>query len=213
MKKIIASGILILCMGFTYAQGVGSFFDQGNSKIKVMIQQIVLQQTYLSEIKTGYKDTQNGLNTAHDLKNGTFNLHQNYFNSLNVVSPAVKNNPKIKLISTYQQQIMSNFGSEISWQKQQSILNNDEISYIEKVYGNILAGCTKDLDELNTVVTPGQAQMKDEERINLINSIYTRTNDKYKFSMSFTQNTRSFALDRQTGKQQAQTLKQLYNIN
>ncbi len=212
MKKIILSGTLILCIAYCHAQGVGSIFDQGDSKIKLMLQQIALQQTYLSAIKTGYNDTQNGLNTAHDLKNGTYNLHQVYFTSLSNVSPAVANNPKIKLIATYQQQIITCFDKEIEWQKQQNILNRNEIDYIQSVYNNILSECSKDLTELNMVVTSGQVQMKDAERIDHIDQIYTKTSDKYKFSMSFTQNTHSFALDRQAGDQQMQSIKQLYNI-
>jgi len=213
MKTIIITGVLMLCIYSSHAQVLGGIFNQQDTKDKTMLQQIVLQQTYLSEIKKGYKDTENGLNTAHDLKNGTFTLHQDYFNSLSQVSPAVKNNPKIALITSYQQQIMNSFESEISWQKQQAILGGDEIGYLEKVYSNLLAGCVRDLDELNTVITPGMAQMKDAERIGHIDHIYTATCDKYQFSQSFTQNARSFALSRQSGKQESLTIKKLYNIN
>jgi len=212
MKRIVFTGLFMLCSFLSIAQGVGSFFDQGNTRIKTMLQQIALQQTYLSEIKKGYRDTENGLNTAHELKNGTFNLHQTYFNSLSQVSPAVKNNPKIKLVTAYEQQIMTSFDNELSWEKQQGILASDEISYIEKVYNNMLTACTRDLDQLNIVVTPGLAQMKDAERIEQIDKIYTATDDKYKFSMSFTQNSRAFALNRQNGGQQTQVLQKLYDL-
>ncbi len=213
MKRMIVSLTLILSGFLVKAQGVGSFFDQSDTKTKTMLQQIALQETYLSEIKKGYKATENGLNTAHELKNGTFNLHQAYFNSLAQISPAVKNDPKIASITSYQQQIINSFDNEIAWQKQQAILGSDEIAYIEKVYTNLLSACTLDLDELNTVTTPGKVQMKDAERINHIDQIYNATNEKYKFSQSFTQNVRAFALDRQTGKQQNAVIKKLYNIN
>ena len=212
MKRIIILTIAVFCCAISYGQGIGSVFTQQDTKDKTMIQQIVLQETYLSEIKKGYAETQNGLNTAHDLKNGTFNLHQAYFNSLSQVSPAIKNNPKIKLITAYQQQIMSNFDNEISWQKQQSILAADEISYIQAVYSNMLVQCTRDLDELTLVTTPGAAQMKDAERVKHIDGIYTSTSDKYTFSLSFTQNARAFAIGRQNGQRQAQEIKKLYDV-
>jgi hypothetical protein len=210
---IITIGILGLCSSVGLAQGIGSIFTQQDDKDKTMLQQIALQETYLSEIKTGYKDTQNGLNTANELKTGSFNLNQNYFNSLSQVSPAVKNNPKIKLIATYQQQITGSFDAEITWQKQQAILATDEISYIQQVYSNLLSACNNDLNELSIVITPGKAQMKDEERINHIDAIYNSTSDKYKFSISFIQNAHACALGRQSGKQQSQTIKKLYDIN
>lgn len=212
MKKIIIAGVFVCCCGWVQAQGIGSFFDQGDTRTKNMLQQIALQQTYLAEIKKGYQATENGLNTAHDLKNGTFNLHQAYFNSLSAVSPAVMDNPKIKLITTYQQQIMTAFDNELSWQKQKAILNTNEIGYLQTVYSNILSQCTRELDELRTVTTPGQAQMTDAERIVHIDQVYTLTDNQYKFSMAFTQNAHAFALDRQNGVQQTQLLQKLYDI-
>jgi len=210
---MVITTLLLLCQLLGKGQGIGSFFSQQDSKDKLMLQQIALQETYLSEIKTGYKDTENGLNTAHDLKNGSFNLNQTYFNSLSQVSPAVKNNPKIQQIATYQQQIVTSFNNELSWQKQQSILSSDEISYIEAVYNNLLTECNNDLNELKMVITPGQAQMKDAERVKHIDDLFTKTNIKYEFCQSFISNTHGYALDRQSGKQQLQTLKQLYNLN
>ena len=211
--KVILTINLLLFVACCHAQVLGGFFDQQDTKDKTMMQQIVLQRTYLSEIKKGYQQTQQGLNTARALKNGTYSLHESYFNSLSQVSPAVKNDPKIELVINYQQQIINSFDREIAWQQQQAILGSDEVAYIEKVYNNLLSACTLDLNELNIVVTPGRTQMKDAERIDHIDQIYAATNDKYKFSRSFIANTHAFALDRQNGKQDRQIIKKLYNIN
>src|ERR1700744_6795293 len=78
------------------AQGTGGFFDQQSSKTNLMIAQIAGYQTYLHEIKTGYNITESGLNTVQELKGGTFDLHTAYFNSLQQVNPAIKNNAKAK---------------------------------------------------------------------------------------------------------------------
>ena len=213
MRRLIIIGVLVFCGFISLAQGIGSVFTQQDDKDKLMMEQIALQESYLSAIKTGYKDTQTGLNTAHDLKDGSFTANQNYFNSLSQVSSAVKNNPKIQLISTYQQQINSSFQNEIAWQQQQAILGTDEISYMQQVYNNMLTACTLDLDELKTVITSGQVQMKDAERIKHIDAIYTSMGNKYKFSVSFLQRAHAFALDRQSNKQQSAVMGKLYNLN
>lgn len=212
MKKIVTAVILLCCCGWVKAQGIGGIFDQADTRIKTMLQQIALQQTYLSEIKKGYQTTKDGLNTAHELKDGTFKLHQAYFSSLSAVSPAVMNNPKIRLMISYQQQIMTAFDHEIAWQNQQAILNADEHNYVQAVYSNILSQCTGDLDELKMVTTQGQVQMTDAERIAQIDRLYVATANKYKFSMAFTQNAHAFALNKQNGVQQTQFLQQLYDI-
>jgi len=213
MKLTVITVLLIAYSGIGRAQGIGSFFNQQDDKDKLMIEQIVLQKTFLSEIKKGYNDAINGLNTAHDLKNGSFNLNQSYFNSLSQVSPAVRSDPKIKLITDYQQQIISDFNKEISWQKQQAILTPGEINYIQHVCGNMIAGCSKDLSELQIVITPGSVQMKDAERISEIDRLYTATTDKYKFSMSFISNIHGIASDRQNNIQDRRIMKSLYGIN
>lgn len=214
MIRIMIAMLCLMCITpQAHAQLLGNFFDQQDTKDKTMIQQIVLQETYLSEIKKGYNDAQKGLNTAHDLKNGSFTLNANYFNSLSQVSPAVQSDPKVKLIEDCQQQIMSAFSNEISWQKQQAILGSDEVGYIQQVYTGILSDCTADLNELNLTVTPGKAQMKDAERLAEIDKLYNTTMDKYKFTLSFVYNAHSYALYRQTYGQQAQIIKKLYDLN
>lgn len=211
MKTSVIASILILCVASGKGQGIGSFFTQQDNKDKLMIEQIALQETYLSDIKKGYNATANGLNTAHDLKNGSFSLNQSYFNSLGQVSTAVRDNPKIKLVTGYQQQLISGFNKEISWQKQQAMLTGDEIRYVQQVCDNIISGCAKDLGELQMVITPGMAQMKDAERISGIDKLYTVTVDKYKFSMSFISNVHGLAVDRQVRKQNIQAMKSLYD--
>lgn len=214
MIRIIISLIGLMCLvPRVNAQLLSNFFDQQDTKEKTMIQQIALQETYLSEIKKGYNNAQKGLTDAKEIKNGSMTLNANYFNSLSQVSPAVQNNPKVRLITDCQQQIMNAFNNEVSWQKQQAILSNDEISYIQQVYAGILSNCTMDLNELNMAVTPGKAQMKDAERISEIDKIYEATVDKYKFSLSFVANTHNYAMYRQTYGQQSQLIKKLYDLN
>jgi hypothetical protein len=212
MKATITITLLSLSIT-SHAQILGGFFNQQLTKDRATLQQIALQQTYLAELKKGYSVAQKGLNTAHDLKNGTFSLHQDYFNSLSAVSTAVKNDPKILLIKNYQREIITSFDNELNWEKQQAILASDEIKYIQSVYSNMLSGCSVDLDELNIVITPGKTQMKDAERIEHIDRIYTNTIDKYKFSQSFTHNSRAFALNRKSSTQESVVIKKLYNIN
>jgi hypothetical protein len=211
MKALLTITLLALAIT-SHAQVLGGFFNQQLTRKRVMLQQIALQQTYLAGLKKGYSVVQKGLNTAHDLKNGTFSLHQDYFNSLSAVSVSVKNDPRIALITNYQREIIASFDNELNWEKQQAILASDEIRYIQTAYGNLLSGCTSDLDELNMVITPGKARMKDAERIEHIDLIYTNTIDKYKFSQSFTHNSRAFAFNRKSNTQETFIIRKLYNI-
>jgi hypothetical protein len=185
---------------YLWAQGTGGFFDQQSSKTKLMLAQIAGYQTYLHEIKTGYNITGSGLSTVHDLKGGTFDLHTAYFNSLQQVNPAIKNNAKAKACADLQQQIMTLFTAEIARQQKQQILTTGEIAYIKAVYQNLLGKCKTDMGELNDVLTPGKLQMTDHQRLERIDHVYAAMQDKQAFSSSFTSHCRQMANDRKKAK-------------
>jgi uncharacterized protein (DUF2267 family) len=196
--------IIMICLGAPALRA--------QSKAQVMLEQIADLGTSLKTLKDGYKVVSNGLNKAKNLKGGTFNQHQDYFNSLKQINPATSNNPKIQLIAKYQNQIIALFQKEISWQQQQGILSKDEIDYLRRVYNNLLENCNTDIDELNSVAKPG-TEMKDDERIKNIDRIYNATTDKYQFAQSFVHKTHALALDRKAEKKQRELIKKLYGIN
>jgi hypothetical protein len=214
MKRLV---IMISIAGLinlnSYGQGIGGFFSQQSSKEKLMLTQIAELHIYASALKTGYTITEKGINTAHDLKNGTFSLHTAYFNSLEQVSPAVSGNPKGKAILDTRQKIVSQFTAEITWQQTQKLLHPDELAYLQKVYANLLKEAQKDLDELNQVLTPGQLQLTDQQRLQRLDHLYAGMKDKYVFTGSFTTKCRKVALARQQAKRENEQLKKLYGIN
>lgn len=213
MKSVLISISIILITCHAKAQGIGGFFTQQENKIKIMIEQIAEYETSLKELKNGYATTQRGLRTIHDLKNGTYALHENYFSSLSQVAPAVRNNPKIKGTADLVQQIISTFDRAVSWQKDKAVLSSDELSAMKNVYSHLLHECNKDLDDLSLVTTNGEMQMTDEERIHRIDSIYADMQSKYKFSCSFTADAYTLANNRIMENSNRQTIKQLYDIN
>ena len=183
------------------------------SKFETMANQIAGLETYLKSIKSVYSTTSKGLNDVNNIKTGSFTLNQNYFNSLKNVSPAVKNDPKIKAISDLQQQIETTFNNALSWQQNKGQLSSSEISYMKSVYNNVLGECNKDLQELTVVITNGQAQMTDKARIQKIDTIYKDMQQKCSFAQSFTGKAQDLANSRMADKNTDQSLKTLYNVN
>ena len=213
MKKLTMILIMsILNAAGIYAQGTGGFFDQQSSKEKLMLTQIAELQVYASTIKSGYNITEKGLNTASELKNGTFNLHNAYFSSLQQVSPAVASNPKGKAITDMEQKIVTLFTAEISWQHNNKLLHPNELTYLQQVYTNLVSKINLDRQELTDVLAPGKLQMTDAQRLDRLDKLYATTQDKYAFTCSFTAKCRKVALQRQAEQQQKNQLKQLYGI-
>ncbi|WP_426672108.1 hypothetical protein ACPPVU_12840 [Mucilaginibacter sp. McL0603] len=195
------------------AQFLGGFFSQQSHKEQLMMVQIAAWQLYLSDLKSGYHIAETGLNTAHEMKNGTFSLHTAYFNSLDQVNPAIQNNPKAKAIATMGQQIVSNFDQEIAFQQKQQVLSLAEQIYLKQVYQSLLQKCRVDILELNDVLTPGKLQLTDQQRLERLDHIYANMQDKLAFSGAFTAKCHKLTLSRQQSAKDKQTLKTLYGGN
>jgi hypothetical protein len=69
--------------------------------------------------------------------------------------------------------------------QESNAFREDEISYINRVYGRFLTGCTTILDDLMAVTTKDQLEMKDDERLKRIDELYQEMQDTYTFAQSF----------------------------
>lgn len=206
--------VLMLAIGTSQAQAqvLGGFFSQQSQKEKLMAEQVVGVETYLSAVKGGYHIMETGLNAAHDLKGGTFGLHTAYFNSLEQVNPAIQNNPKAKAIADLHQQLLQAFVNELAWQKQQQALHADELTYLQKVADNLQKVSAADMSELNDVLTPGKLQLTDQQRLDRLDKLSAAMKDKAAFASSFTVKCRQLALTRQRAKADREQLRKLYGI-
>lgn len=196
----------------TQAQSLGGFFSQQSQKEKLMVQQIVGIELYLHALNSGYKIAETGLNTAHELKNGTYNFHTAYFNSLEQVSPVIRNNPKGKLIADLYQQLNRQFDQELSWQQKAQQLSAPEMSNLSKVAANLKKLSDADMDELTTVLIPGKLQLTDQQRLDRLDKLYAQIKDKAAFTASFTGKCRQLAQTRERAKADREQLRKLYGI-
>lgn len=201
-----------LSTSLAHAQFLGGFFSQQSQKKKLMAEQVAGLEVYLGAIKGGYRIAETGLNTAHDLKNGTFSLHSAYFNSLEQVSPVVQQNPKGKAIAELYQQLVSQFDSELRWQKQQGQFSAAEMTNLQKVADNLKKLAATDMAELTDVLTPGKLQLTDEQRLARLDKLYAAMKDKAAFTASFTGKCRQLATGRQRAKADREQLRKLYGI-
>ncbi|WP_429380327.1 hypothetical protein [Mucilaginibacter sp. UYCu711] len=201
-----------LFSGGASAQFLGGFFSQQSDKKKLMAEQIAGYQLYLNGIKTAYTIADKGLTTANQLKNGTFSLHSNYLTSLQLVAPAISDDPKGKAISDYYQQIISLFQTELNWQRKQKLLSAPEIAYLQKIGDNLRAKAKPDMDELKQVLTPGQLQLTDAERLERLDHLYEAMKDKAAFAGYFTAKCRKLALSRKDLQREKEQIRKLYGI-
>lgn len=201
--------LLALCFQQASAQTFAEWFSQKKTQIKYLTQQIAALEQYESYIKQGYQISQNGLGNIGSYIKREYGSHTAYYTSLKTVNPQVKGNSKADSIISYAQQIPGQFERLNGL----SGLDKDNRAYIAKVETKVLDECDKDLNELELVITHGQAQMSDDDRIRRLDEIYRRMKDKYAFTQSFCGQVRMLLLQRNRELQDIQTLGRFYEIN
>lgn len=205
MKKIV---VFLLFAGFLN----GNMYAQSQQR-KVLLQQIAALQIYIGYAKKGYSIAKKGLNTIGDLKRGELNLHSDYFTSLKLVNPKIKNYTRIAEIVALQAEILARYSRTLGEIKQDDLFHGNEIAYIKRVFDRLIENCDNNLDELITIVTDGQLEMKDDERMKRIDQLYQNMLENHTFCESFSNQTRLMSFSRVKDTKDVKTSRALHGLN
>jgi hypothetical protein len=185
MKKFLVIIVAIAVPALSFSQTTAEWLHQKKTQRKYLIQQIVAFQTYLGYLKQGYSIAQKGISTVQHIKKGEWNLHKDYFGSLKIVNPSIVKLRKVAELSAMLVKTVKQTKSLISYTQRTNDFNTDELKYVEKTGEKIISECLETIDELMTVITSGEVEMKDDERIRRIEKIYAQTQEHYVFQQSF----------------------------
>ena len=213
MKKIVLFLLVFAsAAGSLQAQTFAEWFQQKKTQKKYLLQQIAALQVYIGYAKKGYNIAKEGLTTIGGFTRGEFNLHTDYFNSLKSVNPEVKRYARIAGIIALQIKIVQGYNRTYRQLNSSDAFSNDELAYIGRVFGRLLDDCDKTLDELITITTDSELEMKDNERIERIDKLYLDMQDKFTFEQSFSNDAKSLAASRIKEKTDVQTSRVLQGI-
>lgn len=182
------------------SQTTAEWTSQKKTQIKYLLQQIAANKVYIEYLGKGYNVARKGLNTIQDIKNGDFNLHRDFIHSLGKVNPKVKSYVKVADIISYQLRIVKAITSTINGLKESNQFTNDELDYTKTVFDRLLEESIKDLNDLYLIITSGELNMKDDERIIRIDQLFLEMQDKYSFCKSFSDECSILAMQRLTEK-------------
>jgi hypothetical protein len=212
MKKQLILILLALLASGTKAQTVAEWTRQKETRRQYLLEQILALQMYRGYVETGYSIAQIGLATIGKSKEGEFRLHQEFFGSLKRVNPKIRNYAKVADIIILQVKIMQVYKSTHRQVKESNALEGDEISYINRVFGRMIDGCTTILEELLAVTTKDKLEMKDDERLKRIDNLYKEMQDKYMFAQNFGREAQVLAASRLQERKDVQTSRAINGI-
>lgn len=212
MKKFFLMVMICFSACWIKAQTFNEWFRQKKTQIQYLIDQIAALQVYGQSLEKGYDITNAGLKFIHGIKEGDFDLHELYFNSLKKVNPQVRSYSKIADIILLQTAILNACNKQKNSMKQSQEFSIDEISYSAKVFNHLLDECGQIIDQLMAVLADGNFEMKDGERIKIINQLHDQMQDRYVFIQHFGNETNSLGIQRMKDQNDVKTLREEFGI-
>lgn len=205
--------VLFVAIGATVkAQTFSEWFRQKATQRKYLIEQIAALKAYGMVLKNGYNVSRDGLKAIGDIKDGDFNLHKDYFNSLKAVNPEISKYPRAKDIATIQQNIVALTAKNRQQVRSSGQFSSAELSYINGVYDRLQKDCLQTLSDLETVTTSGNIEMKDDERIERIDKLYKDSQSQYGFAKSFGNSLSVMSIHKKKEATEQQATSRMYGI-
>jgi hypothetical protein len=189
------------------AQTWDEWFRQKKTQRRYLAKQIALLKVYLGYLKKGYEIADKGLTTIHNIKNGDFNLHRDFFGSLKNVNPHIRNSAKVADIIAFQIYIIQSIRQVNNFCKNNEQFTPEEIRYVAAVYSNMLFLCDASISELLMIIGTNQTEMKDDERLMRIDRLYDDMLDKQAFVKAFDSDVRLIAREREREQQSIERMR------
>lgn len=201
------------CTGtFAQATWFKEWFRQKKTQKEYLMLQIVALKAYAEIAWKGYKIADKGLTVIGNIKDGEFNLHRDFFGSLEAVSPSVRNYTKVADIIAMQTEIISGCRKDLNSLSRSGMFSPDELQYITDVYGRLLEGCVQVVDELIMLTTNSSMKMTDDERLQRIEKLYEEMRDNRAFLGLFGGQAKALAANREQELAETATLKKWNGI-
>ncbi len=214
MKKlIIILMVLLSTVSMAQAQKMKAWVNQKKTQIEYLILQIAAKKVYLEQVKKGYKIAQEGLGIISSFKRGEFNLHDIFFKSLKNVNPAIKGYVRVEETIELQRKILLGYNQILRQLTADGAFTDEEMSYFRSVFSKLLNDCEMLLDDLISVVTSGNLEMKDDERLTRIDKLFLAMQDNYSFYRTFSSEIKATAVSRLKEKTDVETSRALHDLN
>lgn len=206
--------LLIVLMGSQTlrSQTFSEWFRQKKTQKKYLLQQIAALEVYMDFARKGYTIAKEGLNLVEGFKHGEFNLHSDYFQSLDQVNPNIKQYARIAEFMALQFRIINEQRESLVRLRQSGAFEEKELEYLTGVFKRTLYLVSDSLDDLMAICTTGTMEMTDDARLERIELIYGRAMEHYSFHQEFSRESKQLAMARLRQKGNIEKTRHLYDL-
>ncbi len=196
MRKIAIIVLMAVVCASADCQTLAEWTQQKKTQIQYLLDQIGANKVSIDYVEKGYEIAKSGLNTIENIKSGDFDLHRDFFRSLEIVNPSIKNYTRVADVIAYQLRITKLINATTKELKESGAFSIEELDHCKKVFENLLEKCLENVDELYLILTSGELQMSEIERIKRIDQLYADIEEKYSFCRSYSDECRVLAVQR-----------------
>ncbi len=200
-KKILSGIFLLGWIGAVHGQEVAG----------TMLQQIAALRGYIATAREGYQIVEQGLTTIRDIRNGEFQLHRAFFDSLSAVNPVVKMMPEVSEIINTPKALIDQLSKAMTrWSR--PWLSKGEMTGNREIYQNFIALGLKNTGLLQKLISDGALKMTDGERISQIEALAERVRALDRSAQSFITFTDRLITQRKQEHRDVEKVKYLYGL-
>ena len=171
------------------AQTFAEWFKQNSTRLKYYARQVEALQVFAGELEKELEVSDAGLTTISGSKQGEYQLHQSYYASLAEINPAVGQMPEVAEIRNLQAAIVQRFSGALVRYRSDGVLGPDRLVSVEQVYATVVKTGSDDLETLAGVLTAGNWQMTDDQRMGRVRELDAAMRQRYAFTLAFTDRT------------------------
>ncbi|MFD0765403.1 TerB family tellurite resistance protein [Mucilaginibacter lutimaris] len=213
MRKLLLIFTLALALSISApltsrAQSVTDCIEQ----LILDYQKLTGMKSVLSQMYGSYLVLGQGYNAVKNVSQGNFSLHQVFLDGLLLVSPFVRQYPRVADIVSHQATLFSEYRNAARHFNNSGRFSPDELRYISDVYGNLLDASLKNLDKLAMVMGDSKLRMSDAERLAVIDRIYLDSRSQLSYLRKFNDEAGKTLRIRLKSAAEKQTLNGLYGI-
>jgi hypothetical protein len=206
MKKIIV--VLVLMVYGVRASAQADELKQ----LALNIEKLAQFKQILADLKKAYEVLYGGYTTIKNISEGNFNLHEVFLDGLLEASPVVKKYKKVADIISLQVSLVKEYKSAFNRFRNSGRFSLAELNYMGKVYTRLFSQSLVHLDDLVNVLTAKSMRMSDDERLRMIDKIYTGLSDKMNFLRHFNNSNSMLGIQRGREQNDVDVIRRLHDV-
>lgn len=224
MKKVLAIAGIILLISIAPVQQTQAqipILDIIKAAVKKVIKAVDLKIQRLQNktiwLQNAQKTLENQMSKLKlkeigDWANKQKELYAKYFDELSKVKNAISTYLAVKDIISKQSQLVKEYSRAFNLSKQDKNFTQQEIDYMQQVYGGILNESLKSIEQVQMVITAFATQMTDAKRLVIINSASDNIEQNLTDLRQFNQQNIRISLQRSKERNDIDVVKKLYGI-